>query len=651
MAIQIKTSSTSNASSFKINDKGNYQLNEQLTISATDHDSLVKYCLARMDAGVPVQEAAVDRYKSIDKEIAGYILLSDADRQRKADVEEGKGLKPYDINLQTVRTQLHESITYILGVFFPPEGPYSAIAKAEKQDVAKGLSMLMNEHAQTYKHYTATAKGLFDAMKYNMGMWSIEWDETRGVEIKNDSAGQFQEVPQSVLQSGNNLNYLDPYNTIIDPSVHPTQVNELGEFFASVEIITEFRAMRLEAMGSIFNLNRRKKDRITVSYYTEKPDILGDASKGNGSDGTDWFAVLSRVEGNNVLLKDAIELVTINIWLPVDAFGIEFKDKGNKNKSGYQIWRLTIANASIIVRADPLPNAHGYLPIIITMPWDDNFERQTQGFAEILLPYQRFASFQMNTHQHSQRKKLYGLTFYDQLAFPNFPNIDASGKIPFNPTGEKFDINKAIKQVFDAPDTENTLRDIASMDDLMQKVLPTQQAQQVASLERATQYQAAATVQSGNRRNLFLAVLIDEQAFMVGRKIQLYNIMQFQKEVEVFDKEGNSVKINPAELRDGKFEFLVGSGLRGLDKIVIQETLSNILFAIIQSPQATAQIDVVALMNYITSTMGDFTDLNQFKFKNEFDALTPEQKQQAFQLLQSALQAQGNEQNASAPVQ
>lgn len=127
--------------------------------------------------------------------------------------------------------------------------------------------------------------------------------------------------------------------------------------------------------------------------------------------------------------------------------------------------------------------------------------------------------------------------------------------------------------------------------------------------------------------------------------------MQFQDVFEVFDENGATQEIKPSDIRDGKFEFLVGSGLRGLDKLVIQETLSNILFAILQSPQATQQIDVVSLMNFITTTMGDFTDLNQFKFQNEFDRLTPEQKQMAFQLLQSAMQAQSDQQAAPAQGQ
>jgi len=628
-------------------DKSPIRLNKDLTISKDSHKKLLRHCLDRMDAARDTQKSACDRYESIDKEVYGFIRLTNEDKQRQLDNEKGIGPKPYDINLQTVRTQIHEAITYMMGVYFPPEGPYTAIAPNDKLDIAKGLSTLMNQHAEVYKHYTATAKGLFDAFKYNISLWSIDWEETRGIEVGTSEGGLYKETKDALLSDGNRLKYQDPYNTYLDPSVHPTLINEQGEFWGQVEIKTEFFAKRMQASGKIYNLDRRSKDRLTVSYYKEKPDILGDAVKGSFAK-TDWLSFLSATEGSNVLLKDSVEFVTMNIWLPVDEFGIAMKDLTGEKTTGYQIWRIIIANASVIVAADPVVNAHGLLNLICSMPWDDNFARETTGFAEVLFPFQRFASFQMNVHQQAQRKKLNGLMFYDEKVFPGLKDADSSGKVPFNSQNEQFDVRKALFPIFDAPDTDNTIRDIASMEDLMQKMLPTQQANQVASLERATQYQAAATVQSGNKRNLLLAIIMDEQAFSPGRKMQLYNVMQFQRVVQVFDKEGNRIEIDPKTLREQKFEFLIGSGLRGLDKLVIQETLSNMLFAIIQSPTASTQVDVVALMNFITTTMGDYTDLNQFKFKNEFDRLTPEQKQQAFGLLQSALQAQGDEENATA---
>jgi len=185
------------------------------------------------------------------------------------------------------------------------------------------------------------------------------------------------------------------------------------------------------------------------------------------------------------------------------------------------------------------------------------------------------------------------------------------------------------------------------MDTLMQKILPTDMLKQVTDLQRATKYQAAATVQGANRRNLKIAQILESQAFALGSTIQVYNIMQYQKAVNIFDQQGNIVEIDPAQLRDEDVHIVAGAGLRGLDKMIIAESLTEILQFLVQSPQAAAEADIMEIINYITSLIGDYTDFNQFKFKNEFDKLTPEQKQMAFQLLQQSTNAQANAQGTA----
>jgi hypothetical protein len=63
----------------------------------------------------------------------------------------------------------------------------------------------------------------------------------------------------------------------------------------------------------------------------------------------------------------------------------------------------------------------------------------------------------------------------------------------------------------------------------------------------------------------------------------------------------------------------------------------------VQNPQAAQEFNIAEIVNYITTLIGDHTSFAQFKFKNDFDRLNPEQKQQAFQLLQAALQQQAAE--------
>ncbi len=620
-----------------------FKLNENLKLDKKQHTQLVKYLKARLTFAKVQQE--IERYKSIDREVAGYMVLDADDKLRKLDNDKGYGPKVYDVNLPLTATQMDEAVTFFTTVFFPEEGPYNAVTTKDKQETAKGFSALMNQHSAYFKHFQHFAKGAYDGLKYNQGMWLIEWEEEKGTIVGNDDAGLLNIQDDQLVMQGNKMERLDIYNTLLDPSVPPTELHKRGEFFAIVEAITIFQSRRMAERGEIFNLsalfdsegnNVSGSGQFETTYFEKHPILHGDNAHTDDNRKIDWFAFLSGTQSTE--LMRALEFVTIYIWLPSKRLNLNQSDK-------YQIWRIVLADNHVVVSAELMTNAHGYLPFIAIEPWDDGLNSTSYG--EMLLPYQRFASFQMNIHQRASRKALYNLTIYNERILPQLKDADVlGGKVPFTGPPD-LDVRKLLAQFSDVPDTSNTLTDIQNMDVLMQKILPTDILKQVAGLERATQYQAAATVQGANRRNLKIAKLIDSQAFSVGRKLQMYNILQFQQAIEIITPEGDVAEIDPSELRDAKFEFAISDSLRGMDKLILIETMKDVLNVLIQNPQAAQTFDVAEIVNYITTLIGDHTSFAQFKFDNEFDKLTPEQKQQAFELLQSALTAQAQEQQTA----
>ena len=646
-ATQIKIIGSTGASDTDP-DRGKYQLNDELEIDAQQHKDLVAYVKLRLDFAKSMHVTRVERFKDIDKEVAGYMVLDDDDRERQRDNTQGYGPKVHDVNIPLTATQMDEAVTFFTTVFFPEEGPYNAVTEASKEQIAKGFSRLMNQHATYYKHFTNFAKTAYSGLKYNIGYWLIEWNETKGAVMQNAANGVGVNIEDdAVVMTGNELEWLSAYNTLVDPSVHPTEIHSKGEFFAYVEPQTAFRAKLMAERGEIFNLDRIIDKgngdvfrRSNTSYYTQMPEIHGDLRRGTSGGRTDWFNFLSGSQSSSQLA--GVEMVHLYIWLPAYKFGMS-------DSKMYQIWRVTLADMTV-VRADRLTNAHGFLPLAAIVPWDDEFGVDASSFAEMLLPYQRFSSFQINIHQRASRKALYNLTVYNSRTMPQMANADVlGGKVPFNPTADENDINKAVKQFSDTPDTSGTLRDIEAMDGLMQKILPTDILKQVSSLERATQYQAAATVQGANRRNLKIAKVIDTQGFSVARKVQMYNILQFQQSMSVLGEDGVMIEIDPTELRNQKYEFTISDGLRGLDKLILIETIKDILALLVQNPTAAAEFDIAAMIDYVTTLIGDHTSFAQFRHTNEFDKLAPEQKQMAFQLLQKAMQNQAAQEGGGQP--
>lgn len=626
----------------------NWSINADQTMSKTEHDDLLKYLQRRLEFGNTGRDAVIGAYEEIDKEVAGFLLLDEEDKQRQKDNKAGNGIKPVDIKLPLIAAQLDEAVTYLMQVLAPEEGMYQAIAPAEQQEVAKGFSTLMNKQGAEFKHYLQYARGLFQALKYNFAPFTVEWIERKGNVVINSTTSTSSELKEQVVAAGNSVRALNPYNFLYDQSVDAVELAQEGEFFAEVDIVRPFKLKREAAKGKMFNIPEvLKSTKFTRKWYKEQPTIRG---TNIASKSTSWFEILSggvETEEDQAGSINMVERVTMHIWLPA-------KDLGLSNDADFQLWKFVILNNNIIGYGAQVESAHGVLPVAVARPWDDGFAAQSKSFAEMLVPYQTFASFQMNVHQRAARKALYGITIFDETVIPDLPD-DAllGGKVPAKPsvTNKELDLNKAFRQINDKPDTQNTLNDIGSMDSLMQKVLPTDLLKQVTNLERATQYQAAATVQGANRRNLKIAKIIDSQALTVLRHLMIYNVMQFQESVGILDENGTLVKIDPTTLRDSDIEFVISDGLKGLDKLMIIESIKEVLNNILQSQHANETIDVVELINYYTSMIGDHTNFAQFKFKTEFDKLTKEQKQMAFQLLQqAAAQAQTVQGGAQAPA-
>lgn len=624
------------------------QLAEDLSITESNHQRLLEYVTKRLQMGKQARDQIVPAYEAIDKEIACYLRLDEDDRRRMVDTRLGKGIKPWDVGIPLALVQIDEAITYLLQVCAPDQSMYGATAPKEKQQLATGFASLMNQHDQQFGHYLAYARMFFDQLKYNFGGNVCDWVVQYGNTISPDTAtGLSRNVQKNVVVAmGNCLEPIDPYNILWDVSVPAVELPTKGEFFATVAPQTEFRVRKMAAEGKIFGIDRFiSQSQPAATYYYTRPNIRGTES-GNASDssGFNWVGVLQMMSGNEIA---GFEFVNLRCWLVPKDFGLSSVNE-------YQIWQLTLAQGKYIVAARPLDNAHGMLPIALGRPWDDGFESQTKSYAEHLLPYQRFSSFQLNVHQRASRKKLYGVTIYDRNIVPLMEQADLlGGKVAANPSpaGQQYDMSKAVHYINDGPDTANTLKDIQSMADLMQKILPTDMLRQVADLERATKYQAAATVQGANRRNLKIAKILDKQCLSRLRQMQMFNIFQYQDAIEVLSPEGELVKVEPLKLMGQNIEFTISDGLRGLDRLLLIETIKDVLTTIVQSQQAAAQVDIVAAINYYTSMIGDNTDFTQFKLKSPIDALPPEQKNLAYQLLQQyAAQQKGQGGPAGGPA-
>lgn len=643
MALNIKQ-----ATSQQRNRGRKWQVGDKLYLINENYFALLKHMTTRLELAKAQRARYIDVFKYIDKEYYAFLLRDADDQKRQRDNALGRGVKPTDEKLSMMFSQIDEAATYLLSVLAPDDSMYTAMASKDKQQIASAFAKLMNTHAKTFGHFRAYAMFLLTAMKYNFSGFGVHWQERMGNIVTSNSVGM-PVITRDVVAMGNQIQAYDPYNILIDPSVAPVDVPESGEYFGVVDITTEFRLRKAEQEGEIFNVSDFvATDGMNYSYrpfYESKPAVRNDFGQ-NADMKTDWFSVFAY---HNEAKESSVgyEIIRGFFWLIPSRFGL-----GNSNK--YEIWEAVLGSDKTILSLKHADNAHGMLPINIAMPYEDNFGWQTKGAAERLVSHQQFGSFIMNTHKRATRKRLYGLTLYDSQRIPAMAQdtVDLEGgKVGFNSNGQDVDVNKLVKQFNDGPDTTNTLENIALLNELMQDILPTRMQQQVAGLDRATQYQAAAVVQSASRRNLRIAKTIDSQAMQRGRRMQMLNIQQKQRQIEILLDGGEVTTIDPKTLRETRIEFDVSDGLKGIDKLALTMNIKEVLNSLLQS-QAAQSFDVAAIINYWTSMLGDNTDFRQFKITSPIDNLPAEQRNMAFQLLQQyAAQQEAQPQDGGAGAQ
>lgn len=582
-----------------------------------NHDKLLRHCIERIQLARETRDQFAIRLRTVDLDINGFLRLSEEDKERLRHNRQGRSPKPIAVNLPLVLAKIDELLTFLLEVFWPNEGMYSAYATKKNQPIANGFSQLLNKQAERKQHYHKFARFLFDALKYNFGALEVCWCVDKGYKLTNDAAKRVKK--EDYVWEGNDITNIDLYNFFWDPSVHPVDIPTKGEYCAYVELVSKFMAKKLQAGGYLHGVDRfiDNVNDYSVSYYYEKPIVRFDYNSYTGS--VDWMRFASG--GKYQTIGTGIELITMYIWLDPSEYGLSTDEE-------YQIWRIVLANHQYVVHAEHMNNAHNEIPVKITVPYADGLGLQMKSAAEQIMDFQRFASFLMNVHQTASRKSLYGKLIYDPSMIDMGAEDEVGGRFPVNPAGYGKDLSKSFINLTDTPKTEKTLEDIKAIMEMMEVVMPTNILKQVADLDRATTYQAAATVQGANRRSLKLAKVIEDQAVR-GMKFQMmYNVLQYQKAITIIDQTGNEVQVDPSQFREIEIEFAVSAGLQNLDKLMVIHLMQEVINSVLQSQQAAQEIDIVALLNYWTNLIGDKTDLNQFRRQQPTPQQQLEQQQQ-----------------------
>lgn len=618
-----------------------------------NHDSLLSYLKQRLIRGKERRDEELNRWVDIDKGVAGWMRLDEEDQKRATAKKRTGRPQATAMNLPLAYIHLDDMMTYFAQTFAPSRGMFYNTGSPNDVSPASQIVTIMNNHAIYAGYFRETLQGLYSTLKYNRGGFQVFWAKDEGPAIVSDATtGGNPTLKTEIKWQGNRLEAIDIYNFLADPHVHPTKLHCDGEFAAIAKMRSHYWLQNKCATGVYFNCDDALKgdNGIAECVYYRSPPNEAKMDTANKS-GTDWKAILSEYSTSGI--AKGFELVEMYIKLNPTEFGLVPK-KGTNERSRFETWRFTVLNNKWIIDATYMNNIHGYLPFFQGVLNDDLMGTSQKSTAEILTPLQEFASFLMNTHLAGTRKNIWGLTVYDptMVDLSSIPTGEVSAKVAMKPESYGRDIRTGIWENTKTVDTKQTLQDLSAVMDIINQFFPTQSLpSQIANIDRAVDSQVAAVQQGANRRQQKAARLLDDTMFRNMRAAMYYNLIQYQPDdVDVQDfYTGKPVTIDLSQLRGTDLPFIIGQGLKALDRQAAASALQQIIFALIQAPQAAQGFDLVGLIDYWTSMIDIDVDMNTFRVQPAAPAADPNDPNAQAGAAAPAAAAQTGIQPATAP--
>lgn len=662
------------------------KIGEKVSVTEENHAKLLSHLVNMLAPHLSVRSSLLSRFDEISRGLAAYMKQEGentvVEQRHKDGTSSAIPPQKYPIAIG----HIEDIVTHVMTILFPARQMYgSTEVDPDQQDLASAFVQVLNRHAQDFGHYTEYTKFIFDAIAYNLGITEVDWEYKYGwLNDRQDGLGSVGMT--DIITQGNRITRLDPYNTILDYSAPVEGYAAKAEFYATVEPATayqiEFGRARREYYGGDELGDKLRDVRYTDGkaellgsehpYYTSMQQILGPRFKGDSlgsglyrhrppmrggqprpgskNDGTAFhledYLAWGGCENNGILKSTHTnEIITVTCRIKPKQFGVKVEG-GALNENDYQIWRFKVLNGNWIIFAQQVSGSHGLLPTSITQPHQEFGAYESKAVAENLIPFQELISNIHNLYIRGMRKSVNnGRIFVNSAAgeIHQYASIDGGiipVTVPENHNGQTMSLDQMIKVVNDKPEINTSIRDIAQIKELMQDVLPTELMEVMADLNRATDHQSRSVSNAASRRLFMLARVISDQSIVVNNYMMTQNVITMQPSISVLNSAGQQVTIDPATFRDASISIAVSDGLRGIDTVSIANRVSQVLQYAMQSRTVQGTIDVIKLLEYLLQMEGATFNIEQFRYKNQFDALEPEQKQLAYQLLQQAAQNQ-----------
>lgn len=559
-----------------------------------------------------------------------------------------------------LKIQRETACAFLAGTFLSGTPIFAATSTKEKEGVAEMLTALTGRDQDMFNWVSALMLAHEDVLTNPVCAVEVQWEKimTTGVSQSVDANKKSVGVASVEAYSGNKITRIAPENLLIDTSVPPHMVHQTGTFAGYVELMSYVGMKQmydnLEQLYTI-KINREaifQNKRTNASIMTEAavtglyqtPQVHRNRVQGTATASAtgDWGQFWG---GNNVaramstnLVQGGYEVVRLYVRINLKDFGYEAAD------DKLHVVKLIYING-FLAYVEPMYNSHGMFPIVVGQ--FQSGDVNTTTFCEYLLDLQDLGTSLMASAMNSMRRAVNDRALYDETriskAAMESPNPQNKIAVRMNAYQNSFD--SAYRQI---PYVDNISGNMVNMVNMV-----IQLADKVTGQNPATQGNFVKgnktraefdTIMSNSQARMQLGALFLEQHFYSAiKQIVRANYLLYAASEDVESGAGNKVvPVDAAQLRKEAPNFKMAGGLVPVTKLAATDVLVQAFQVMSTNPMLSVEWDTGAMLVSALKQQG-LVGLDQYR-------RTPEQAQQAAQLMQPPKEQTESAENATGEV-
>lgn len=522
---------------------------------------------------------------------------------RPADVDDKEAAKrkePTKIIFPVTYSQIQTAIGLLQATF--TNDPFLRVEGRTPNDIrpAKLMELELQYEFDRQDWSFTFYQWFLDMFKYGFAKVNTAWEVQEKYITTNLDDGSalpgsalFQNKQITAPQTsytGNTLHIDDPYAIAFDPAVSIGQI-QTGQFVFQQRVMSMNQLVSLadQPTCNYFNLDKIQtrsshEDLLIRNSGGRRQNKFRDTSRGH-----------SPIKGGETVVLDICYVRIVPAEHKLSPLRRE------------QIWKITMANESVVIGAEPSPYAHGDFPTAIIEYSPDVHEVINDGLAQTIDGLQELINWFFNTHIANVRKVINN-TFVVDPSGIEVGDLQARRNIIRSKPGKmRQGVDRILKQLNVADVTQTHVQDAGTMLRILQTATGiSDNASGQALPTTRTAAEINAIQQLGSQRFKLLANTVFTQGLKPLGTQLVQNVQQFMSEdrfLKVNDQmvkflgvdpnvvQGNLLNVSPEDIQ-GQFDIRFENINSPTDKLFIANKLQEFITAAIQNPQAAQALNL-----------------------------------------------------------